>query len=91
MTRANHYEQIQYGERVAIASYQSQGLSIRAMARILNRAASSKSAGKSHVTLPLASTAALLPNNAATAGAYTAARSLNCTSPTPCLPKSANF
>ena len=40
MTRANHYEQIQYGERVAIASYQSQGLSIRAMARILNRAAS---------------------------------------------------
>ena len=40
MTKANHYEQIQYGERVAIASYQAQGLSIRAMARILNRCAS---------------------------------------------------
>ena len=40
MTKANHYEQIQYGERVAIASYQAQGLSIRAIARILNRCAS---------------------------------------------------
>ena len=40
MTKATRYEQIQYGERVAIASYQAQGLSIRAMARILRRAAS---------------------------------------------------
>jgi transposase, IS30 family len=40
MTKPQHYQQLQYEERIAIASYQGQGLSIRAMARILNRAAS---------------------------------------------------
>ena len=40
MTKATHYEQLQYDERIAITSYQAQGLSIRAMARILSRAAS---------------------------------------------------
>jgi len=41
MTKLQHYQQLQYEERIAIASFQAQGLSIRAMARILNRAASS--------------------------------------------------
>ena len=40
MTKANQYEQIQYDERVAIASYRARGLSIRLIARILKRAAS---------------------------------------------------
>ena len=40
MTKAQHYEQLQYDERVAIAGFRDQGLSIRAMARILNRAPS---------------------------------------------------
>ena len=40
MTKANQYEQIQYDERVAIASYRAQGLCIRLIARILKRAAS---------------------------------------------------
>ena len=40
MTKPQHYEQLQYDERVAIAGFRDQGLSIRAMARILNRAAS---------------------------------------------------
>ena len=40
MTKPQHYEQLQYDERVAIAGFKEQGLSIRAMARILNRAAS---------------------------------------------------
>ena len=40
MTKLQHYQQLQYEERIAIASFQVQGLSIRAMARILNRAAS---------------------------------------------------
>ena len=40
MTKPQHYQQLQYEERIAIASYQAQGLSIRAMARILNRAPS---------------------------------------------------
>ena len=40
MTRATHYEQLQYDERIAIASYQAQGLSIRALVRLLSRAAS---------------------------------------------------
>ena len=43
MTKAQHYKQLQYDERIAIASYQAQGLSIRAMARLLNRAASTLS------------------------------------------------
>ena len=40
MTKSQYYQQLQYEERIAIASFQAQGLSIRAMARILNRAAS---------------------------------------------------
>ena len=40
MTKPQHYQQLQYEERIAIASFQAQGLSIRAMARILKRAAS---------------------------------------------------
>ena len=40
MTKPQHYQQLQYEERIAIASFQVKGLSIRAMARILNRAAS---------------------------------------------------
>ena len=40
MTKPQHYRQLQYDERIAISSFQAQGLSIRAMARILNRAAS---------------------------------------------------
>ena len=43
MTKPQHYEQLQYDERVAIAGFRDQGLSIRAMARILNRAASTVS------------------------------------------------
>ena len=43
MTKPQHYQQLQYEERIAIASYKAQGLSIRAMARILNRAPSSLS------------------------------------------------
>ena len=39
MTKAKHYEQLQYDDRFAIASYQAQELSIQVMARILNRAA----------------------------------------------------
>jgi transposase, IS30 family len=40
MTTSKHYQQLQYTERMAIASYRVQGLSIRLIARILNRAAS---------------------------------------------------
>ena len=40
MTTPKHYQQLQYTERMAIASYRVQGLSIRLIARILNRAAS---------------------------------------------------
>ena len=40
MTKLQHYQQLQYEERIAIASFQERGLSIRAMARILNRAPS---------------------------------------------------
>ena len=40
MSKPQHYQQLQYDERLAISSFQVQGLSIRAMARILNRAAS---------------------------------------------------
>ena len=40
MTKPQHYQQLQYDERIAIASFRVQGLSIRAMARILKRAAS---------------------------------------------------
>ena len=40
MTKPQHYSQLQYDERVAIAGFKDQGLSIRAMARILNRAPS---------------------------------------------------
>ena len=40
MTKLQHYQQLQYEERIAIASFEAQCLSIRAMARILNRAAS---------------------------------------------------
>ena len=43
MTKPQHYEQLQYDERVAIAGFRDQGLSIRAMARILNRTASTVS------------------------------------------------
>jgi transposase, IS30 family len=40
MTEPQHYQQLQYDERVAIAGFRAQGLSIRAMARMLNRTAS---------------------------------------------------
>ena len=40
MTQPQNYQQLQYDERIAIASFQAQGLSIRAMARILKRAPS---------------------------------------------------
>ena len=40
MTNPQHYQQLQYDERIAISSFQAQGLSIRAMARILKRAPS---------------------------------------------------
>ena len=40
MIKPQHYQQLQYEERIAIASFQAHGLSIRAMARTLNRAAS---------------------------------------------------
>ncbi len=40
MPQSQHYQQLQYEERIAIASFQAQGLSIRAMARILKRAPS---------------------------------------------------
>ena len=43
MTKPQHYEQLQYDEHVAIAGFRDQGLSIRAMSRILNRAASTVS------------------------------------------------
>ena len=43
MTKPQQYQQLQYEERIAIASFQAQGLSIRAMARMLNRAPSSLS------------------------------------------------
>ena len=35
MTNSQCYQQLQYEERIAIASFQAQGLSIRVMARIL--------------------------------------------------------
>ena len=40
MTKLQRYQQLQYEERIAIASFQAQGLSVRAMARTLNPAAS---------------------------------------------------
>ena len=40
MTTAKHYQQLQYDERIAIASYRAQGLGIRLIARLLSRAAS---------------------------------------------------
>ena len=40
MIKSQCYQQLHYEERIAIASFQAQGLSIRATARILNRAAS---------------------------------------------------
>ena len=40
MSKPQHFQQLQYDERIAIAGFQVQGLSIRAMARILKRAAS---------------------------------------------------
>ena len=43
MTKPHHYEQLQYDEHVAIAGFRDQGLNIRAMAQVLNRAASSVS------------------------------------------------
>lgn len=43
MHKANHYEQLQAEERLEIASLRQQGSSIRAMARILGRSASTLS------------------------------------------------
>lgn len=40
MIKSQCYQQLHYEERIAIASFQAQGLSIRVTARILNRAAS---------------------------------------------------
>ena len=43
MSKPQHYQQLQYDRRIAIASSQAQGLSIRAIAQMLNRAPSSLS------------------------------------------------
>ena len=90
MTKATHYEQLQYDECIAIASSQAQGLSIRAMARILSRAASTISREIARNAPSGQYRCTFAQQRAATAGVSIAARSLNCTSPACCLPRFAN-